>query len=58
MCTIIPPTIHSCLSPAKELRVSGGMEPGADLGPLISPEAKERVCSLVQSGVKEGAKVG
>lgn len=42
---------------AKELRVSGGMEPGADLGPLISPEAKERVCSLVQSGVKEGAKL-
>ena len=38
--------------------MNGGMEPGADLGPLISPEAKERVCSLVQSGVKEGAKIG
>ena len=42
---------------AKKLRVSGGMEPGTDLGPLISPEAKERVCSLVQAGVDEGAKV-
>ena len=42
---------------AKQLKVSAGAEPGADLGPLISPEAKERVCSLVQSGVDEGAKV-
>ena len=42
---------------AKQLRVSGGIEPGTDLGPLISPEAKDKVCSLVQSGVDEGAKV-
>lgn len=34
-----------------------GAEPGADLGPLISPEAKQRVHDLVQSGLDEGAKV-
>lgn len=34
-----------------------GDQPGADLGPLISPEAKQRVCELVQSGVDEGASV-
>ena len=34
-----------------------GDQPGADLGPLISPEAKQRVCDLVQTGVDEGAKV-
>lgn len=34
-----------------------GTEQGADLGPLISPEAKQRVCDLVQSGVDEGAEV-
>ncbi|CAG5866376.1 unnamed protein product, partial [Menidia menidia] len=34
-----------------------GDEPGADVGPLISPQAKERVCSLIQSGVDEGAKL-
>lgn len=45
------------MTSAKQLKVSAGMEAGADLGPLISPEAKERVCSLVQSGVEEGAKV-
>ncbi|XP_078001211.1 putative methylmalonate-semialdehyde/malonate-semialdehyde dehydrogenase [acylating], mitochondrial [Glandiceps talaboti] len=40
---------------AKKLKVSAGTEPGADLGPLISPAAKDRVCDLVQSGVNEGA---
>lgn len=42
------------------LNVLGGLpgdQPGADLGPLISPQAKERVCSLIQSGVDEGAKL-
>jgi malonate-semialdehyde dehydrogenase (acetylating)/methylmalonate-semialdehyde dehydrogenase len=34
-----------------------GKEPGADIGPLISPAAKERVLSLVESGVKEGAEL-
>ena len=34
-----------------------GDQPGADLGPLISPDAKKRVCELVQSGVDEGANV-
>ena len=34
-----------------------GHQPGADLGPVISPQAKERICNLVQSGADEGAKV-
>ncbi|CAF0732568.1 unnamed protein product [Adineta ricciae] len=42
---------------AKKLRVSAGHEPTADLGPLISKKAKERVLDLVESGVNEGAKL-
>lgn len=42
---------------AKKLTVNEGMQKGADLGPLISPEAKQRVLSLIQSGVDQGAKV-
>ncbi|CAG8447685.1 8568_t:CDS:2 [Diversispora eburnea] len=42
---------------AKHLKISGGMEPDTDLGPLISREAKERVKWLIQSGVEEGAKL-
>lgn len=34
-----------------------GDQPGADVGPLISPEAKARVQSLIQSGMDEGAKL-
>ena len=34
-----------------------GHQPGADLGPVISPQAKDRICNLVQSGADEGAKV-
>ncbi|XP_039597696.1 methylmalonate-semialdehyde dehydrogenase [acylating], mitochondrial [Polypterus senegalus] len=40
---------------AKKLRVNAGDQPGADLGPLISPQAKKRVNELIQSGVEEGA---
>ncbi|XP_078007601.1 methylmalonate-semialdehyde/malonate-semialdehyde dehydrogenase [acylating], mitochondrial isoform X2 [Phascolarctos cinereus] len=42
---------------AKKLRVNAGDQPGADLGPLISPQAKERVCHLIESGTKEGASI-
>lgn len=34
---------------------SGGTEPGADLGPLISKSAHARVKSFIEIGVKEGA---
>ncbi|XP_043553021.1 methylmalonate-semialdehyde dehydrogenase [acylating], mitochondrial-like [Chiloscyllium plagiosum] len=42
---------------AKKLKVNAGDQPGSDLGPLVSPQAKARVCDLVQSGVEEGAKL-
>ncbi|XP_005917733.1 methylmalonate-semialdehyde dehydrogenase [acylating], mitochondrial [Haplochromis burtoni] len=42
---------------SKSLRVNSGDQPGADVGPLITPEAKARVESLIQSGVDEGAKL-
>lgn len=40
---------------AKQLVVSHGMDPRADLGPLISPESRRRVAELIQSGIDEGA---
>lgn len=40
---------------ARKLRVNGGMEPGADLGPMVTKEAKQRALDLIESGVKEGA---
>ncbi|KAJ3152982.1 hypothetical protein HDU86_005438 [Geranomyces michiganensis] len=40
---------------AKKLKVSGGFEKDADLGPMITPQAKQRCHDLIQSGVDEGA---
>jgi malonate-semialdehyde dehydrogenase (acetylating) / methylmalonate-semialdehyde dehydrogenase len=42
---------------AKEIRVGDGLEPGTDMGPLISPAAKERVMGLIQSAIDQGATV-
>jgi malonate-semialdehyde dehydrogenase (acetylating)/methylmalonate-semialdehyde dehydrogenase len=35
---------------------SVGHIPGTDLGPVISGQAKKRICDLIQSGIDEGAK--
>ncbi|KAK4019100.1 probable methylmalonate-semialdehyde dehydrogenase [acylating], mitochondrial [Daphnia magna] len=40
---------------AKRLKVNAGHIADADLGPVISPEAKNRIHRLIQSGIDEGA---
>ncbi|KAI9101093.1 Aldehyde/histidinol dehydrogenase [Phlyctochytrium arcticum] len=40
---------------AKALKIAGGFEANADLGPMITPQAKDRCEQLIQSGVDEGA---
>ncbi|KAI0165723.1 methylmalonate semialdehyde dehydrogenase [Xylariaceae sp. FL1272] len=42
---------------AKKLQVNGGFEQGADLGPVISPQSKERIESLIASAEEEGATI-
>merc|ERR1712001_18183 len=42
---------------AEKLKINAGHEQDADLGPLISPAAKERVEDLIQSAVAEGAEL-
>lgn len=42
---------------AQTLKVSAGIEPGTDVGPVISTAALERVNSLIQKGVDEGAEL-
>ena len=49
--------IPDLIKKAKALKVNAGHIPGADLGPMISPQAKERCERLIESGVKEGAKL-
>lgn len=40
---------------AKSLKLNAGWEAGADLGPVISPEAKQRIERLIASGIQQGA---
>ncbi|XP_027162042.1 methylmalonate-semialdehyde dehydrogenase [acylating], mitochondrial-like [Coffea eugenioides] len=42
---------------AKSLKVNAGTDPDADLGPVISKQAKERICNLIQSGRESGARL-
>ncbi|MBS1982699.1 MAG: CoA-acylating methylmalonate-semialdehyde dehydrogenase [Bdellovibrionales bacterium] len=48
------PEIKAALT---QLQVGAWDNPQASLGPIISKKAKERVLSLIQTGVKEGAKL-
>ncbi|MEO6271496.1 MAG: CoA-acylating methylmalonate-semialdehyde dehydrogenase [Lautropia sp.] len=42
---------------AQNLKVNAGHEAGADLGPVISSNAKKRILGLIEEGVAEGAKL-
>lgn len=42
---------------AKALKVNAGTEPDVDLGPVISKQAKEQICRLIQTAVESGAKL-
>ncbi|WOO81886.1 putative methylmalonate-semialdehyde dehydrogenase [acylating], mitochondrial [Vanrija pseudolonga] len=49
--------IPELIERGQALKVSGGFEPGTDLGPVISPQAKERIESYIASVPKEGGKI-
>jgi malonate-semialdehyde dehydrogenase (acetylating) / methylmalonate-semialdehyde dehydrogenase len=40
---------------AKMLKVSGGTEPGTDVGPVVSCAALDRITGLIEKGIAEGA---
>lgn len=40
---------------AEKLNVGNGADPQVDVGPVISPQAKQRILKLIQSGIDEGA---
>ena len=42
---------------AANLRVGNGLDEGVQMGPVITPQSKSRVESLIATGAKQGAKV-
>ncbi len=49
--------IPDIVAKAKTLKVSAGVEKGADLGPVVSKQAKQRILGLIEDGVREGARL-
>lgn len=49
--------VNDIVDAAKKLKVSGGFEKDADLGPVISKQAKERINSIITQSEKEGATI-
>ena len=49
--------IPDIVAKAKTLKVNAGIEKGADLGPVVSKNAKHRILGLIDDGMKEGAKL-
>lgn len=47
--------IPDLVAKSKTLKVSGGTEPGTDVGPLVSCAALSRVEGLIERGIAEGA---
>ena len=50
--------IPDIVAKAKPLTVNAGGEPGTDVGPVISVQARQRIESMIAKGVSEGAKLG
>ncbi|WP_426703223.1 CoA-acylating methylmalonate-semialdehyde dehydrogenase [Rhodanobacter sp. Col0626] len=47
--------IPELVAKARSLKVNAGSETGTDVGPLISPAARERVEAFIASGIEQGA---
>jgi malonate-semialdehyde dehydrogenase (acetylating)/methylmalonate-semialdehyde dehydrogenase len=40
---------------AREVRVGAGLDPESEMGPVVTPEARERVTGYIREGVEAGA---
>lgn len=55
--SVFDPLIEGVANQAAKMRVGPGLEPGIQLGPVVSHEQLERVAGYVNAGVKAGASV-
>ncbi|MBC8167129.1 MAG: aldehyde dehydrogenase family protein [Bryobacteraceae bacterium] len=54
--SIFDKVVEGVAERAGKIRVRSGMDPESDMGPLVSQEQMERVCSYLESGYSEGAR--
>lgn len=49
--------IPDLVEKAKKLKVNAGWKPDAEIGPVISARAKQRILNLIESAKREGAEI-
>lgn len=49
-------TVEAVVEASKKIKVGYGLEPGVDLGPVISSAAKQRIGNAIAEGERSGAK--
>ncbi|WP_050467461.1 CoA-acylating methylmalonate-semialdehyde dehydrogenase [Herbaspirillum chlorophenolicum] len=49
--------VNALAERARSLKINEGMAPGAEMGPVVTAAAKERIEGLIGRGVEEGAKL-
>ena len=53
---IFDQVVEGIANKAKKIKLGSGLDPDTEMGPLVSTEQIDRVCSYLESGAKEGAK--
>ncbi len=54
--TVFDQVVEGVAKQAKEIQVGPGLNPAAQMGPLVSHDQLTRVCNYIESGFAEGAK--
>ena len=52
----VAPLLDALIAKVRGLRLGDGMQPGTEMGPLITAEHRRRVLGYIEKGVAEGAK--
>ncbi len=53
--SIFDHVVHGVAEQAKKIKLGSGFDPETSMGPLVSEEQMNRVCSYLESGLHEGA---
>jgi malonate-semialdehyde dehydrogenase (acetylating)/methylmalonate-semialdehyde dehydrogenase len=53
---VAQPLLDLLLSKTKAMRIGDGLEPGVEMGPLVTSDHRKKVIGYIEKGVAEGAK--
>jgi len=49
--------VNGMADAAKAIKLGAGIDPGTEMGPLVSSEQRERVCGYLEAGQRDGAEI-